>query len=162
MNRRFALSLFLVGFICAAHAQLTTSNNPAASANANSLTPLINLVLDKGKPNNAEVYIVQNLGLGDRDIPVMQKGWKSSSDRMNHLVAVSTKNHDDVLLFLFNENIEGVCWLTSKSGQVRATVAFSRGPHTSRVIANELDLKAFEREKKYLLGKVYAAAQKNS
>jgi hypothetical protein len=159
MNRIFPLSLFLLSLAWVAHGQTATNNLPIL-ANPNALDPLISLVLNEGKPNNAEVYIVQNLGLGDRDIPVMQKGWKSSSDRMNHLVTVSTKNHDDVLLFLFNENIEGVCWLTSKSGQVRATVAFSRGPHTSRVIANELDLQAFEREKKYLMGKVYAADHK--
>ena len=160
MNRTFPLSLFLMSFVCVAQAQLTATNNPSAPANPNALVPLINVVLNEGEPNNAEVYIVQNLGLGGKDIPVIQKGWKSSSDQMNHLVAVSTKNHDDVLIFVFNDNVEGVCWLTSKSGQVRSNVAFSRGPHTSRVIANEVNLKAFEREKKYLLGKVYAAGRK--
>ena len=156
MNRAFFLSLFLTGLVGGAQAQ-TATNNPPAPANPNALAPLIRLVLNEGKPNNAEVYIVQNLGLGGKDVPVIQKGRKSGSDQMNHLVAVSSKNQDDVMIFIFNSNVEGVCWLTSKSGQVRSTVAFSRGPHTSRVIANELDLQAFEREKKYLMGKVYAA-----
>ncbi len=159
MNRTFSLSLFLMSLVCVAHAQ-TATNSPSTPANPNALVPLISLVLTEGEANNAEVYIVQNLGLGDKDIPVIQKGWKSTNDNMNHLVAASAKNHDDVLIFLFTEKVEGVCWLTSKSGQVRSTVAFSRGPHTSRVIANEVNLKAFEREKKYLLGKVYAAGRK--
>ena len=156
----FWLSLLLMSFVLAAQADLTDTNNGAVPAAQKPLAPLISFVLKEGKPDNAEVYILQNLGLGNKDIPVIQKGWKSSSDKMTHMVAVSAKNQEDVLIFLFNENIDGVCWLTSKSGEVRSTVAFSRSSHTSHVIANEVDLKAFEREKKYLLGKVYTADHK--
>jgi hypothetical protein len=80
-------------------------------------------VLKERKPDNAEVYILQNLGLGNKDIPVIEKGWKSGGDKMIHMVAVSAKNQDDVLIFLFNENIDGVCWLTSKSGQRSHSIA---------------------------------------
>jgi hypothetical protein len=154
------LSLLLLGFVSIARADLTATNSSAMPAAQTPLAPLISFVLKNGEPNNAELYIVQNLGLGHQDIPVIQKGWKSSSDKMSHLAAVSTKNQNDVMIFIFNENVDGVCWLTSKSGEVRSTVAFSRSSHTSRVIANEVDLNAFEREKKYLLGRVYAAEHK--
>jgi hypothetical protein len=156
----FWLSLLIMSFVCSLQADLTATNGSAVPAAQTPLASLISLVLKKGKPDNAEAYLVQNLNLGHQDIPVIEKGWKSSSDNMNHLVAVSTKNQDDVLIFVFNENIDGVCWLTSKSGEVRSTVAFSRSSHTSRAIANEVDLNAFEREKKYLLGRVYAAEHK--
>jgi hypothetical protein len=158
MKRTYSwLSLLMLSFVSVAQADLTASNSTAVPAVQPPLAPLISFVLKTGEPNNAEIYIVQNLNLGHQDVSVIQKGWKSSSDNMNHLTAVSTKNQDDVLIFVFNENVDGVCWLTSKSGEVRSTVAFSRSSHTSRVIANEVDLKAFEREKKYLLGKVYTA-----
>jgi hypothetical protein len=161
MNRTcFWLSLMMMSFASGAQADLTATNNGAVPTAQTPLAPLINFVLKEGKPDNAETYIVQNLNLGHQDIPVIQKGWKSSSDNMNHLTAVSTKNQDDVLIFVFNENVDGVCWLTSKSGEVRSMVAFSRSSHTSRMIANEVDLKAFEREKKYLLGRVYTAEHK--
>jgi hypothetical protein len=150
----FGLGL-LLSFVSAAQADLTATNKDAAPAAQTPLAPLVSFVVKAGKPDNAEVYIVQNLNLGHQDLPVIEKGW-GSGDGMDHLVAVSTKNQDDVLIFLFNKNIDGVCWLTSKSGEVRATVAFSRSTHTSHVIANEVDLKAFEREKKYLITKVYA------
>ena len=151
----FGLGL-LLGFVSGAQADLTSTNNHSAVPPTQTpLAPVISYVLKKGKSDNAEVYIVQNLNLGHQDLPVIEKGW-GSGDGMDHLVAVSTKNQDDVLIFLFNKNIDGVCWLTSKSGEVRATVAFSRSSHTSHIVANEVDLKAFEREKKYLLGKVYA------
>jgi hypothetical protein len=156
----FCLSLLMMSFVSVAQADLTATNSTAVPATQTPLAPLISFVLKTEEPNNAETYIVQNLNLGHQDIPVIQKGWKSSSDKMSHLVAVSTNNQDDVLIFVFNENVDGVCWLTSKSGEVRSTVAFSRSSHTSRVIANEVDLNAFEREKKYLLGKVYAAEHK--
>jgi hypothetical protein len=157
MKRTYSwLSLLMLSFVSGAQADLTATTNGAVPTAQTPLAPLISLVLKKGKPDNAEAYLVQNLNLGHQDLPVIEKGW-SSSDGMVHLVAVSAKNQDDVLIFLFNKNIDGVCWLTSKSGEVRATVAFSRSSHTSRVIVKEVDLNAFEREKKYLLGKVYAA-----
>jgi hypothetical protein len=155
----FWLSLLLLGFVSIARADLTDTNNGAVPAAQTPLVPLIRFVLKEGKPDNAETYLVQNLNLGHQDIPVIEKGW-GSGDGMDHLVAVSTTNQDDVLIFLFNKNIDGVCWLTSKSGKVRSTVAFSRSTHTSRVIPNELDVKAFEHEKKFLLGKIYAADHK--
>jgi hypothetical protein len=154
------LSLLMMSFAFVSQSDLTATNSSPVPAVQTPLAPLISFVLKEGKPDNAETYIVQNLNLGHQDISVIEKGWKSSSDNMNHLAAVSTKNRDDVLIFVFNENVDGVCWLTSKSGEVRATVAFSRSSHTSRVIANEVDLNAFEREKKYLLGRVYAAEHK--
>ncbi len=154
------LSLLMLSFVSVVQADLTATNSSAVPATQSPLAPLISYVLKTGEPNNAETYIVQNLNLGHQDIPVIQKGWKSSSDKMSHLVAVGSKNQDDVMIFIFNENVDGVCWLTSKSGEVRSTVAFSRSSHTSRVIANEVDLNAFEREKKYLLGRVYAAEHK--
>ena len=156
MKRILVLGLFLVHLAFLAHADLTETNGPTAPASTNALAPLINYALKAGKPGNAESYIVQNLNLSSKDVPVMQSGWKSK-DHLDHLAAVSVANHDDVLLLVFNENADGVCWLTSRSGQIRSTVAFSRSSHTSHVVANELDSKAFESEKKFLLARVFAA-----
>jgi hypothetical protein len=104
----FWLSLLLMGFVSVAQADLTDTNNGAVPAAQISLAPLISFVLKEGQPDNAETYIVQNLNLSHQDIPVIEKGW-SSSDGMGHLVAVSTKNQDDILIFIFNKNIDGVC-----------------------------------------------------
>jgi hypothetical protein len=110
---------------------LTTTNNAPAPANQMTLAPLVSFVLKSGGPSIAESYIIQNLNLGSKNMAVIQKGWKSRNDNLNHLVAVSKANNDDVLILIFNDNIDGVCWLTSKSGQIRSTVVFSRSTHTS-------------------------------
>lgn len=150
------LGLVFMSFIFVAQAELTVTNDGAVPAGEGALAPLVNYVLKEGKPNTAEAYILKNLHLGDKDVAVIQKGWVSHRDKLNHLVAVSAENKNDVLILLYDKKVEGVCWLTSWSGSVRATVAFSLSTHTSRVISNEVDLKAFESEKKYLLERLSA------
>jgi hypothetical protein len=161
MKRTFLwLSGFLISITSVAQAELTATNNSAVPANQTILAPLISFVLTKGKPDFAETYIVQNLNLGSKDLAVIETGWKSRGDNTSHLVSISTENKDDVMIFIFNEKIDGICWLTSKSGQIRSTVEFSRSSHTSHATSNELHLKEFEREKKYLLGRISAARGK--
>jgi hypothetical protein len=150
------MNLLLSAAMIVANAQ---TNESKAVAAPKSISAIVSYVLQNGSTANAEAYLLQPLHLGNQDLPVIQSGWKSRDNGMNHLVAISKNKNSDVLIFLFNDNGMGVCWLTSSSGELRYAVKFNRATHTAEVVPNKKLAKAFELEKTYLLYRV-AAAQK--
>ncbi len=152
--KQFLFWFGLLAAITAAHAQ---TNDSKTIVSSKSITPLVNYVLQNGSQEAAEAYLLQPLQMGSQDLPVIQKGWKSHSDGMNHLAAISKNNHADVMLFLFNGKGAGVCWLTSASGELRGAVKFDRGTHTAEAVPKDKVTVSFELEKKYLLYRVSVA-----
>src|SRR5271154_5287172 len=153
----FSINLFALAII-ATQAQTNDSKTVVASK---PIAALVNYALQNGSASVAETYILKPLQLGEQDLPVIQQGWKTRDDGMNHMIAISKNNNADVMLFLFNGKGMGVCWLTSPSGQLRGAVKFDRSTHTAEVVPNDKVAGSFELEKKYLLYRA-SAAQKSS
>jgi hypothetical protein len=158
--KRFLLwiNLFLFGLLGAMHGQ---TNIIEAVIHPKPITPLVDYVLQNGSADLAKVYFLQPLHLSDQDLPVINIGWHTHADDMNHLVAISQTNHADVLIFCYDGAGQGVCWLTSPAGELRCAVKFNHPRHTAEVIPNEKVATSFEVEKNYLLYRA-ATAQKSA
>ncbi|HVU08334.1 MAG TPA: hypothetical protein VHG89_07310, partial [Verrucomicrobiae bacterium] len=140
----FLINLFSATAMIAVRAQ---TNESKTVVTPKPISGIVSYVLQKGSTENAEAYLLKPLNLGNQDLPVVQDGWRTRNDGMNHLVAVSKNKNSDVLIFLFNDNDMGVCWLTSPKGELRCAVKFARATHTAEIVPNEKVAKSFELEK---------------
>ena len=79
--KRFLLWVSLLSFALTGSAPAQTNDSKTVTP-SRSIVPLVNYVLQNGSPQNAEAYLLQPLHLGDQDLPVIQKGWRSRNDEI--------------------------------------------------------------------------------
>ena len=123
------------------------SNQGAAEVSKDSLSPMVDWVLDKGKAGAVTGYIAKAMNLGDQNILVRHKGFQTIADKTLHIVSVSTQNgHEDVFISHLNADSTGTVWLTSRLGEIRVTVVIPE-LGTAKVVPNSDRMGEFEDQK---------------
>jgi Ankyrin repeats (many copies) len=109
-------------------ADLTDTN--ATYVKIDRLTPLVDFTLQNGTNRPIGPITAKALGLGNEKIPATQLTLSGKEDPLVHQFGVSARNTNDLLVARVDQKTRtGIVWLTSRTGEIRATILTStNGP----------------------------------
>jgi len=123
----------------------------AASADSERLAPIVDFTLKNGTNRPIGPAAAKAFGLGEEKIPAMQLILGQKDDPLVHQFGVSARNTNDVLVARIDRNTHsGTVWLTSRSGEIRATLLTSTNGHP-KAVANDSHANEFAEEIDFLL-----------
>jgi ankyrin repeat protein len=128
------------------NAALGLSDTNTASGDGDRLEPIVDFTLQNGTSRPVGQATAKAFGLGEEKIPATQLILSRKEDTLVHFFGVSTGNTNDLFIACIDRNTRnGTVWLTSRTGEIRATILTStNGP--PKVVTNALCADKFEEE----------------
>ena len=125
-------------------ADLTDTN--ATYVKIDRLAPIVDFTLQHGTNRPVSSRTAKVLGLGDKEIPAIQIVLGKKGEPMVHFFGVSSRDSDDLFVAHIDKNTRaGTIWLTSRSGEIRATILTStNGPPTA--VSNDSHVNEYAEE----------------
>jgi ankyrin repeat protein len=125
-------------------AELTDTN--ATYVKIDRLAPIVDFTLQKGTNWHVGPVTAKAFGLGDEKIPATLLILSGKEDALVHQFGVSARNTNDLFVARVDRNTRnGIVWLTSRSGEIRATLLTStNGPPT--VVPNDSHVNEYVEE----------------
>ena len=123
---------------------------------ADELGPVAEWVLKDGLKKTLDDEIALRLGMGEANVAIRHKGYRTTSDNMRHAFQIATKGNVIVLELLDAKN-NGMIWRTTRAGVLLMTLR--RDGDKMKVEPNSHTAKEFEAEKQYFLSKIPVVAR---
>lgn len=125
-------------------ADLTDTN--ATYVKIERLAPIVDFTLQKGTNRPVGPATAKAFGLGDEKIPATQLILSRKEDARVHFFGVSAQNSNDLFIACIDQKTRrGTIWLTSRTGEIRATILTStNGPPTA--VSNDSHVNEYAEE----------------
>lgn len=125
-------------------ADLTNTN--ATYVKIDRLSPLVDYTIQKGTNRPVGRATAKAFGLGDEKIPATQLILSRKEDALVHFFGISTQNTNDLFVACIDQKTHsGTIWLTSRTGEIRATILTStNGPPTA--VSNDSHVNEYAEE----------------
>ena len=114
------------------------------------LTTVVDWVVAKGGHHTLEASLVQLLGLGDgsAELPLVRKAFQEK-DQTVHVFNVMTDTRRNDIVIIHKNTERSICWRTSKTGKIVATVRLDFSDHSLHLVPNADYSDLFAAELKY-------------
>ncbi|HXR03674.1 MAG TPA: ankyrin repeat domain-containing protein [Verrucomicrobiae bacterium] len=118
----------------------------AVSTDNDRIISIVDFTLKKGTNRPVGPATVKAFGLGDEKIPATQLILSRKGETLVYFFGVSAQNSNDLFVACIDQKTRGgTVWLTSRSGEIRATVLTSSNS-PPKVVANESHADEFAEE----------------
>lgn len=135
----------------------STNRSRAKKMKDGELAPVIDWLIEEGAQETLGSDFLKGLGLDDSDASVRKKIYEGSTDKLLSMVAV-TDQRQDVIFSRRSKARTGLVWLTSHTGDLRATAIITNGA-SLKIVPSEPYAKGFLNQKRYFLGLAIVPSQ---
>ena len=127
-------------------AELASTNVPVINVAGDQIAAVADFTLQKGTNRPISSATAKAFGLGDEKLPATQIMLARKGETTLHFFGVSARNTNDLFVARVDRNTRaGTVWLTSREGEIRATIVTSTNA-APEVVPNARYAEAFAKE----------------
>lgn len=133
-------------------------NRGSTSLQSHEPDDLVKWVLQTGTPSILRARVAVQLGAGDQDVSVIERGMRVIGDKTTHVIGVRLGPDLSVVDFIFlariiEEDGSGIIWKSSALGELQSTIVMNPDGGVER-ISNDTQLGEFLAEREYFRRKM--------